>query len=209
MPGAETPTLPSMVVHYCKDWAIGWNRFWFSRTDTYVICVMRILTGWMLFYTHLVWSKDLLTFFSSGGVLPSKYIQAFHGHSAFAWSHFFWIESGWLGLSEATLIWLLHGIALSVFACFTLGLFTRMTAILSFLFSVSYANRAAGALFGLDQMNVYLAGDCPLWRGSISGQLVAAETGPGPGGTSFGMGQRNFAADASALVHHLFLRRYG
>lgn len=37
-----------------------------------------------------------------------------------------------------------------------IGLFTRVTSILAFLFVVSYANRATGALFGLDQINAFV-----------------------------------------------------
>ena len=43
-----------------------------------------------------------------------------------------------------------------VFALFTLGLFTRVTSILSLLTAVSYANRVPAALFGLDQINIML-----------------------------------------------------
>lgn len=114
-----------------------------------MLSVMRVLVGIMLLYTHLVWSKELLTFFSDSGVLPSEYVANGHGNSWFAWSHFFWIDS-------PTIIWIVHIAALIVFTMFTLGLFTRTTAILSFLLTVSYANRASGALFGLDQMNAFL-----------------------------------------------------
>ena len=40
----------------------GWNRFWFSPSDPATLGLIRICTGAMLFYTHLVWSKDLLGF---------------------------------------------------------------------------------------------------------------------------------------------------
>ena len=43
-----------------------------------------------------------------------------------------------------------------VFVCFTAGLFTRVTSVLSLLCAVSYANRVPAALFGLDQINVML-----------------------------------------------------
>jgi hypothetical protein len=40
---------------------------------------------------------------------------------------------------------------------FTLGLWTRWTSWCAFLITVSYAHRAVGALFGLDQINGFLA----------------------------------------------------
>lgn len=138
-----------MIKEYVTAWADAWNRFWFSQADCFGLCVMRILVGIMLFYTHLVWGKELLTFFSNEGVLSVDYAHAAHGNSWFAWSHFYFIDS-------PALMWIIHIIALIVFAMFTLGLFTRTTAMLSFLFTVSYANRAIGAQFGLDQMNAFL-----------------------------------------------------
>ncbi len=138
-----------MFKSYFSNLIESWNRFWFEQRDCFTLCVMRILVGLMLIYTHLVWSKELLTFFTDQGVLPSEYTLALHGNSWFGWSHFFWFDS-------PTVLWTIHGVALLVFVMFTLGLLTRVTGILSFLFIVSYANRAAGALFGLDQMNAYL-----------------------------------------------------
>ncbi len=110
---------------------------------------MRIFVGIMLFYTHLVWSKELITFFSNDGILTNEFVATYNGNSWFAWSHLFWIDS-------PSLLWTVHIAALVVFAMFTLGLFTRTTGILAYLLTVSYANRASGALFGLDQMNAFL-----------------------------------------------------
>ena len=69
----------------------------------------------------------------------------------------------WFG-SPGVLI-AIHITALVVFSCFTLGLFTRVTSVLTFLLTVSYIHRVPGALFGLDQINAMLAmylmlGDC-------------------------------------------------
>ena len=41
----------------------GWNRFWFAPTDPATLGLIRLFGGAMIFYTHLVWSKDLLGFF--------------------------------------------------------------------------------------------------------------------------------------------------
>ncbi|HMO14295.1 MAG TPA: HTTM domain-containing protein [Pirellulaceae bacterium] len=138
-----------MIKSYCANLLNAWDRFWFNQADCFVLCVMRILVGIMLVYTHCVWSKELMTFFADSGVLARDYTQALHGNSWFAWSHFYWFQS-------PTMLWVVHAFAIVIFAMFTLGIFTRATGILSFLLVVSYANRAAGALFGLDQMNAYL-----------------------------------------------------
>ena len=41
----------------------GWNRFWFTPADPATICLIRILAGAMLCYTHAVWTLDLAAFF--------------------------------------------------------------------------------------------------------------------------------------------------
>ena len=111
---------------------------------------MRILVGLMLVYTHLVWTLELETFFSDGGVFNREYSKVFMRDSQFVWSHFFWSDA---------LVWRwgTHILSLLVLVAFTLGFLTRWTSILSFLIVVSYANRAMGALFGLDQINAFLA----------------------------------------------------
>ena len=129
--------------------AAGWDRFWFTSASPRLLGIMRILVGAMLTYTHFVWSLELLTFFGNEGVLPPIYAGMLYGDSSGLWTHFAWIQSSWL-------MWLVHLCAILTMLLFTLGLWTRVTAILSFLFMVSYAHRATGALFGLDQINGFL-----------------------------------------------------
>ena len=127
----------------------GWNRFWFTAADPATLAVIRICTGLMLFYTHLVWTKDLLGFLGPTGRLSLDFVSRYHG-TVFAWSHLRWFES-------SEMIWTFHVVALVVFALLTVGFSSRGISVLAFLFTVSYANRAAGALFGLDQINVLLS----------------------------------------------------
>ena len=59
-------------------------------------------------------------------------------------------------MASNTYLWRLSLAALTAFL-FMIGCFTRLTSILTFLITVSYAHRAVGALFGLDQVNGLLA----------------------------------------------------
>ena len=133
-----------------------WNRFWFTPTDPATLSLIRIFTGLMLFYTHLVWSFDLEAFLGQGGWISTDLLrQMWHeqqlaGERVYFWSHLLWIRS-------TVLLWILHIASLIVLLMLTLGLFSRVTAVLAFLITVSYMHRAAGALFGLDQINVMLA----------------------------------------------------
>ena len=138
-----------MIRDYLSETSYQWNRFWFLPRSAEVLSIMRILVGSMLLYTHLVWTLELNTFFGPDGVLPVDYRSSYPEIGSYAWSHFDW--------STSTLwIWGSHFLALTVFALFMFGAFTRVTSVLAFLFVVSYGNRATGALFGLDQINAFL-----------------------------------------------------
>ena len=138
-----------MIRAYLDQWWGLWNRFWFVPRAVDTLAIMRILVGSLLFYTHAVWTIDLATFFSRDGIIPADFRSAYGIPAEFAWSHFDWFHSPvWM--------WSSHIVALVVLALFTIGFWTRVTSIAAFLIVVSYANRATGALFGLDQINAFL-----------------------------------------------------
>lgn len=129
----------------------AWNRFWFGAVDPATLSLIRLLAGAMLFYTHLVWSLDLQAFIGQEGWLPVEYLRRIQDHQWSVWSVFFWIKPVWL-------LWTVHMLALLVFFCLMLGLFSRTVAVLGFLFAVSYAHRVSpGAFFGLDKVNCMFA----------------------------------------------------
>ncbi|MEW4454163.1 HTTM domain-containing protein [Bremerella sp. JC817] len=129
----------------------GWNRFWFTPTDPATLGLVRIFGGSMILYTHLVWSIDLNGFMGESGRFSNELVSRMHQGSSFAWSY--------LPLFDGNpgMLWLVHIVALIVLLMFTLGWYTRVTSVLAFIITVSYAHRAPGALFGLDQVNVMLA----------------------------------------------------
>jgi hypothetical protein len=112
-----------------------------------------LFAGLLLLYTHLVWSLDLEGFFGPEGWLPRAAQDAAYGpeNRVLLWSHFYHIQS-------PMVLWGAHVAALVVFAMFAAGLFTRVTNVLAWLLTVSYANRVMPtALFGLDDINAMLA----------------------------------------------------
>ena len=147
----------SLVVEYFRQLrvqtAAGWNRFWFTPADPATLCLIRILAGSMILYTHAVWSLDLQGFFGPRGKISSQFAHGFHG-GPWAWTHFDW-GWGWFQTPEG--MWSAHALALVIMVLFTVGLWTRVTSVLTFLITVSYAHRAPVALFGLDQINAMLA----------------------------------------------------
>jgi hypothetical protein len=127
----------------------AWDRFWFQPLDPAMLGVIRILTGAMLFYTHAVWSLNFEDFFG-----PQPWVRLDVARQlqsdGLAWSHFWVVDSlPWL--------WVLHVAGLIVFLLLTVGLFSQVASVLAWCFAVSYAHRATGALFGLDQINIMLA----------------------------------------------------
>lgn len=136
-----------------KAWATesvaGWNRFWFAPRDPHTLSLIRILAGAMLFYTHLVWSKDLLAFLGPNSWIPNEAALTLQ-EGTYAWSHLWYIES-------PAILWMQHILVLLVMAMLTIGLFSRVTSVLACLLTISYCHRLEGALFGLDQVNAMLA----------------------------------------------------
>ena len=130
-----------------------WDRFWFTGIDPATLATIRLFTGLMLLYTHVVWSLDLTSFFGPQGWITADLLQQTWESQGGA-NHYFW--SHFLAIDSVSFLWLAHGLALLVFLLLTIGLFSRTAAVLAFLLTVSYMHRAAGALFGLDQINVML-----------------------------------------------------
>ena len=139
-----------MIRDYFASLITAWDEFWFRPRSSNVLAIMRIFVGSMLLYTHVVWTLELETFFAvSEAAVPHDFRTMFPRINSFSWSHFDWFDSKiWL--------WGSHCLALITFFLFTIGCWTRLSGIMAFLFVVSYANRALGTLFGLDQINAFL-----------------------------------------------------
>jgi Vitamin K-dependent gamma-carboxylase len=150
--------------YFAEVWD-AWNEFWFAPTSPTTLSAIRVLAGAMLLYTHLVWSMGLTDFFGQNGWLPESVMQQVQSGGVdpdgpgpmtappgrWIWSHFDYVHS-------TKLMWTVHVVALGVFFCLTIGLFSRVMAVAAFLFAVSYANRITpGAYFGLDKINCMLA----------------------------------------------------
>lgn len=135
----------------------GWNHFWFTPQDPATLSLIRIATGAMLFYTHLVWTSQSENFFGANAWLNREAVSATGGYRF----HFtpFWP-------AEATgTVWLLHGFTLAACAALMCGFQTRLASICAWFMTISYAHRLPTSLYGLDQVNGFLSmylmfGDC-------------------------------------------------
>lgn len=147
--------LQQFLVGWFKDRIAEWDRFWFTKTEPNTLCLLRILSGGLMFYTHLVWSFDLIKIIGPDGWAPSKVSHQVFEHwgrtYSYAWTHFDWLPV------NSAVIWIAHVIALIVFALFTLGYKTRITSILACFFTISYSHRFSLLQYGLDQVNGMMA----------------------------------------------------
>jgi hypothetical protein len=168
---------PNPAIAFFNSWNQGWNHFWFQPEASGVLGVIRIFVGMVVLYTHFTWGLQFSAFLGVDGLLPLEYRELLF-ESSLAWSHFDWVTNNQLLIT-------MHILGLIIIAMFTLGLWTNWTSALTALLVISYANRATGTLFGLDQVSsflcIYLAiGNC---GGAYSlDQWVAKRRGAGQGG---------------------------
>lgn len=143
----------NLLLAAARNWlrtlAAGWDRFWFTPSQPHTLALIRILGGAMLFYTHAVWSLDLMSFLGPQSWLTNDVIRTLDS-DRYTWSYLWYIES-------PAILWTLHVAALAVFALLTLGLWSRVMSVLACFITLAYCHRLNGALFGLDQVNAMLA----------------------------------------------------
>ena len=147
-------TAPSNpLAAWARDVTRGWDRFWFAPAEPHTLALLRIFGGAMLLYTHAVWTLDLEAFLGQNSLLnayTAALLNQEPGGRNYAWSYLYWVNS-------PALLWTLHLAALVVFFLLTVGLFSRAMAILACLITLSYCHRLTGTLFGLDQINAFIA----------------------------------------------------
>lgn len=148
---SDHPAAASPVgLTFVRQWSSAWNGFWFTPSSPHTLAVMRILTGMMVLYTFAVWTLDFDAFIGGEVLSPDYRGNLFRNstESMFAWSHFDWLPS--------VLMMPAHGVAMIAVVCFTVGWQTRVFGWVTAALVISYANRATGALFGLDQILAFL-----------------------------------------------------
>lgn len=133
-----------------RELIAAWDWFWFTPTDPAVLCAVRVLTGVLLFWTHLVWSFDLGAFFGPEGWIAPEIAAASHA-GRLTIDVFPWLGGGWL-------LWTFHVLNLLVFFTLAIGWWSRIAAVWSYVAAVLYATHVTpGAFFGLDKINCLLA----------------------------------------------------
>jgi uncharacterized membrane protein YphA (DoxX/SURF4 family) len=146
-------TVVDSVGEWFRSIWTGWNRFWFQPDQPHTLAMVRILGGGMLLYTHLIWLFNSSMFLGPDSWLDAPTAALLNTSvdgRTYSWSYLYYVES-------PAVLFLLNLAAVVVFLMLTIGLFTRVVAVLAFIITLSYCHRLTGSLFGLDQVNAMFA----------------------------------------------------
>lgn len=132
----------------------AWNGFWFTPRPPHTLAILRIITGVMLLYSHLVLATDLSSFLGDQAWINNATARQLHdgafGFADFGRSYLWYI-------SDPLLLWMHHAITLLVTASLAIGFMTRIVAPAAVLLQLMYLHRLTGTLFGFDQIVTYSA----------------------------------------------------
>ncbi|QDV65009.1 HTTM domain-containing protein [Crateriforma conspicua] len=139
---------------WLHDVAAAWDRFWFCGRTGETLAVIRIATGVMLLYSHLVLAKDLMSFVGPDAWIDNVTAKQLHD-GAFGVSD--WARSYLWHIDNASLLWAHQALAITASALMAVGFLSRLTVPLAWFLNLMYVHRLTGALFGLDQIMTYSA----------------------------------------------------
>lgn len=127
-----------------RDAWTAWNRFAFTPADPTPLGVVRVAAGALAFWSLLVYGLDLRAYLGGDGWMSRAAADEILATRPGAWTF-------WTLLPESLLrpAWVL---CLVVLALFTVGLGSRVTAVLAWGITVATARRATASLYGFDQI---------------------------------------------------------
>jgi predicted DCC family thiol-disulfide oxidoreductase YuxK len=134
--------------------AEGWRSFFFTPADPTPLGLIRILVGALLFWSIFVTGLDLHANLGSHSWADAASVRdLLQERDSWAWSFWFWVPD-----SALRAVWVL---CLVILAAFTIGIGSRVTAVLAWVIAVSTIRRAPVILFGFDNIvttwSLYLA----------------------------------------------------
>ena len=149
-----------MFAAYCRDFVEsfgqGWNRFWYTPAHPLPLGIMRIVTGLLLLASLLTYTSDLQRFLSNYGVLPVDTVVALqtraleNGGEKLPWR---WSYLDGLGGRELEIA---HYVGIAVVVAYTLGIFTRFTAVAALIVLLSYLHRNPTVTYYHERMLAFL-----------------------------------------------------
>lgn len=141
----------SAVSDYFRQFLTGeaWNRFLYTPRDPRMLSMIRIGAGAIALFSLLTYTPDLINFFGTDGLAPSRTVanvsfqepmaggrtQLAHGPYLMALNYLAWFEN------EPNMLWGAHGAGIAVLLAYLAGFKTRITSILAFLVTLTYIHR--------------------------------------------------------------------
>jgi len=125
------------------------DRFFFEPLDARGLALIRIATGLMIAYIHLVWLLGLESFFGASALLDGEALAMLH-RNAWKWTYLSGDQPLWFACVHEV-------VALGAGLAMALGCWTRWTTLLAWLLTLMTAHRLAPFLFGLDQIVLMLS----------------------------------------------------
>ncbi len=141
----------------------GWNTFFFATADPTPLGLIRVAAGALAFWSLLVFGLDLDDYLGSKGWADPVLTRSVE--PPFSWSFWYAVPDPWLRPAWC--------ICLVILGLYTLGCFSRVTAVLSWIIIVSTIRRVPIALYGFDQVLSMLL-FCLMVTGA-SGQAVSLD----------------------------------
>jgi len=132
-----------------------WNAleaFFFRPSGPQTLAVIRIWTGLMIAYIHLIWMMDLEAFMGPNALIDNSTWRSLHQNLV--------ADNKWTYLAATesmTLIWLHEMLAFAAGLLLAVGFMSRGTCVLAWFLTLMTAHRMTGFLFGLDQVTIMLA----------------------------------------------------
>ncbi|UUO05382.1 hypothetical protein M4951_18620 [Blastopirellula sp. J2-11] len=125
----------------------SWTQFWFRAAEAKSLSMLRIGIACVALLYVLGYTTDLTFWFAADGVLPVSRVYEISGitdpeSGASYWSLLYYFQ-------DPTDLWILHAVTIATLLAFACGLFSRFTAVASFLLVLSYAQRSPIVLTGL------------------------------------------------------------
>jgi hypothetical protein len=124
----------------------AWYRFFFSPADPTPLGLVRIVVGLLSVWNYVILGLDLHGNLGSDGWASREALRAFWA----GWQEGRTVWSLWLLVPDRFLV-VVWSAGLLVLVLFTLGLFSRVTAVVSWLIMVSTARRVPVLYFGFDE----------------------------------------------------------
>src|SRR5262249_19016231 len=125
--------------------ARAWDDFFFKPADPLALGLIRIVVGALLFWDIAILGCDLRDYLGSEGWIgPEAVRQYLSERSPAAWSFWLWVPDAYLPVAWVG--------CLIIVALFTVGLASRVMAVLAWAIALSTVRRAPVALFGFDQI---------------------------------------------------------